>query len=120
MTFFGRVSEEKKLDLLKRAHVLMVPSVREGWGISVIEANAMGTPAVGYNIPGLRDSIVDGKTGFLAEPLNPSALAERALRLLRDRRLAESMSLSALKWSTRFTWDRAAREFGEVIQGGNS
>ena len=120
VTFFGRVSEEKKLDLLKRAHVLLVPSVREGWGISVIEANAMGTPAVGYNIPGLRDSIVDGKTGFLAEPLNPAALAEQALKLLRDKRLAESMSLNALKWSTGFTWDRAAREFGEVIQGGNS
>ena len=120
VTFFGRVSEQRKMDLLKRAHVLLVPSVREGWGISVIEANAMGTPAIGYNVPGLRDSILDRKTGFLVEPLNTSALADQALTLLRDRRLLQSISLNALKWSTNFSWDRAAHEFGKILQGDDS
>jgi glycosyltransferase involved in cell wall biosynthesis len=67
--FFGRVSDREKFAALRKAHILLVPSVREGWGVSVIEANAMGTPAVGYDVPGLRDSIVDGVTGFLANRL---------------------------------------------------
>lgn len=57
VTFFGRVSQEKKHELMARAQVLVCTSVREGWGLVVDEAAAMGTPAVGYDIPGFRDSI---------------------------------------------------------------
>jgi glycosyltransferase involved in cell wall biosynthesis len=50
---------------LSRAHIILVPAVREGWGLVVTEANAMGTPAIGYDdVPGLRDSIRHGETGI--------------------------------------------------------
>ncbi|MCL4545073.1 MAG: glycosyltransferase family 4 protein, partial [Chloroflexi bacterium] len=53
VSFRGRVAEETKHQLLGSAHVLIHPSAREGWGLNVIEANAQGTIAVGYNVPGL-------------------------------------------------------------------
>lgn len=55
--FFGRVPQGEKLDLLGRAHALLVTSVREGWGLVVTEAAATGTPSIGYDVPGLRDSL---------------------------------------------------------------
>jgi glycosyltransferase involved in cell wall biosynthesis len=114
--FFGRVQDEEKFDLLKRAHVLLAPSVREGWGISVIEANAMGTPAIGYAVPGLRDSIVHEKTGLLVSPQNPRALAEAVKRILSDDRTVEKFSMNALQWSRGFRWDRSAEEFHGFLE----
>src|SRR5256885_167117 len=71
----GHVSRTELYERMARAHCLLVPSVREGWGLVVTEANAVGTPAVGYDVPGLRDSIHAGETGLLAEAGNPAALA---------------------------------------------
>jgi glycosyltransferase involved in cell wall biosynthesis len=114
--FFGRVQDREKFDLLKRAHVLLAPSTREGWGISVIEANAMGTPAVGYAVPGLKDSIVQDETGLLVTPQDPSALAEAAKSILCDDPSTENFSVNALEWSRRFSWDRSAEEFYGLIE----
>ncbi len=114
--FFGRVDDEEKFDLLKRAHVLLAPFVREGWGISVIEANAVGTPAVGYAVPGLQDSIVHGDTGLLVRPLDPRALAEAAKQILCNPSTAEKFSRNALEWSRRFSWDEAAKEFDGFLE----
>jgi glycosyltransferase involved in cell wall biosynthesis len=113
--FFGRVNEEEKFDLLKRAHVLLVPSVREGWGISIIEANSVGTPAVGYAVPGLVDSIVDGVTGILVPPRKVEALADAARRVLIDSYSARTFSEKAIDWSKKFSWDDAAEKFYDVL-----
>lgn len=80
VTFHGRISEEAKLDLVARAHALVVTSVREGWGLVVDEAAAMATPAVGYDVPGLADSIPTA--GGVLVPPSPSALAAELLRRL--------------------------------------
>ena len=109
--FFGKISEQAKFDLLRRAHILLMPSVREGWGISVIEANAVGTPAVGYAVPGLQDSIVDGLTGRLVRPLDYAALADAAEQTLLDTLADKNLSNNALEWSRKFSWDASAREF---------
>jgi len=74
----GRVSAEEKLELMARAHVLVVTSVREGWGLVVDEAAAMGTPSIGYDVPGLRDS-VPAADGTLVQP-SPAALADALTR----------------------------------------
>jgi glycosyltransferase involved in cell wall biosynthesis len=114
--FFGRVDNKEKFDLLARAHVLLVPSVREGWGISVIEANSVGTPAVGYAVPGLRDSIVDGTTGYTVEPLNRNALARATLSLLADPSAWANLSNNAIAWSRQFSWDDASNKFLSALQ----
>ncbi len=112
--FFGAIPQEKKLLLMSRANAILVPGVREGWGLVVTEANAMGTPAIGYNVHGLRDSIREGKTGMLCDN-NPEAMAQRAFELLQDNALRERLSRNALAWAWEFGWDRSADEFLKAV-----
>jgi glycosyltransferase involved in cell wall biosynthesis len=117
VTFFGHVDGEKKYELLSRAHAILVPGVREGWGLVVTEANAMGTPAVGYDVHGLRDSIRDGETGLLCD-CNPEAMADKAVRLLQDEALRMKLSGIALEWAGEFDWGRSAEEFLKAVEAG--
>jgi glycosyltransferase involved in cell wall biosynthesis len=114
---FGKVSEEQKIDILSKAWLHVNPSIREGWGINVIEANACGTPTVAFDVPGLRDSVVDGYTGLLVKEQSKEALAEAMLKVLKDERLRLKLSRNSLKWARRFSWDKSAREFMRVIEG---
>lgn len=106
----------EKRSLLAAAHVVLVPSVREGYGIVVIEANACGTPAVGWDVPGLRDSITNGKTGVLVPFGNIRKLGEQTAILLRDQDCRDGMARNAIDWARTHSWDRAAGEFNEVIE----
>ncbi|MFH2054611.1 MAG: glycosyltransferase family 4 protein [bacterium] len=106
--FSGYVSDETKRDYLRKAHVVVYPSPKEGWGITNIEANACGTPTVAADVPGLRDSVSVGVSGLLYEYGNIRGLADAVLKILSDRQLAETLASGALKWAARFTWDRCA------------
>jgi glycosyltransferase involved in cell wall biosynthesis len=114
VTFWGFVSQEKKFELLSKAWMLAHPSIREGWGLNVIEANAYGTPAVGYNIVGLRDSIVDKKTGILVDT-NSTALANGINTIIKNKTLYKDMMENAKKWSKNFTWQKSAERSLSVI-----
>jgi glycosyltransferase involved in cell wall biosynthesis/O-antigen/teichoic acid export membrane protein len=112
----GYVGRSELYERMARAHCLLVPSVREGWGLVVIEANAVGTPAVGYDVPGLRDSIRDGETGLLAPAGDPVALAGRALELVgRDARYGD-VCRNAIAWAAQFSWDATARTMRNVVE----
>jgi len=65
--FFGRVSDDEKHQLMGRAHALLATSVREGWGLTVTEAAAVGTATIGYAVPGLVDSVA-ASGGYLVPP----------------------------------------------------
>ena len=106
---------EEKRELLSSAHVVLMPSVREGYGIVAIEANACGTSAVGWDVPGLRDSILDGETGMLVPFGDTKMMAKRVVTLLRDDVVRERMASSAVKWARVHSWDKSAEEFGRVI-----
>ena len=114
--FFGHADDETRNDLVRRAWVIAVPSVREGWGQVVTDANALGTPAVGYNVPGLKDSIRDGFNGLLVE-CSPRALADGIMKVLSDEVLREDLSRNAIKWSRQFSWDRCAEQFLKILTG---
>ncbi len=107
-------SLEKKA-LLAGAHVALIPSVREGYGIIVIEANACGTAAVGWKVAGLQDSILDGETGVLVPFDNVELLGEQVSNLLQDNDRRTSMADAAKRWSGTHSWDKAAKEFERVI-----
>ncbi|MEL4304537.1 glycosyltransferase family 4 protein [Methanococcoides sp. LMO-2] len=115
ITFFGYVTAEKKYELMSRAHAILVPGVREGWGLIVTEANAMGTPAIGYNIHGLRDSIRDGKTGLLCDP-DPENMAEKAVEFMRDTDMQTKLSDNALEWAREFDWNHSAETFFNSLE----
>jgi len=80
ITYHGRVTEQTKLDLMARAHVHLATSVREGWGLVVTEAAAVGTPTIAYDVPGLRDSTA--AAGGVVVPPHPDALARWLVELL--------------------------------------
>jgi glycosyltransferase involved in cell wall biosynthesis len=113
---FGKVDDKKKKNLLSKAWVSVSASMKEGWGITVIEANACGTPCIAYDVPGLRDSIIDGKTGFLIkEDGDVEKLAEAIIRILENGSLRRKLSKNALEWSKEFSWDKSAKEFLKVV-----
>lgn len=114
VSFFGYVENKIKYDLMSRAHIILVPGLREGWGLIVTEANALSTPAIGYNIHGLRDSIKDGNTGLLCNP-TPKAMSEKAIELLKDNALRKKLSENALISAKDFRWDESAEKFAKVL-----
>lgn len=111
--FMGYLTE--KYQLLKTSHILLVPSLREGWGQVVLQANAVGTPAIGYKVKGLKDSIKDGETGFLVE--NAHKMAQKVLLLWRNKELYQKLSRNALSWARNFSWEKTRKEFIEFLEG---
>jgi len=111
----GFVDEATKVRLLREAHVVATASQKEGWGLTVVEAAACGTPAVAFDVPGLRDAIRDGETGVLVPGDDPAALAGAIRRVLEDPALRERLGAGAIAWAARFTWERAADEIGALI-----
>lgn len=75
----GFISEEEKIKLLQESYCLIQPSEKEGWGVTIIEANACGTPCVASNVDGLKDSIVEGDTGYLFELDNREDLLSKLI-----------------------------------------
>jgi glycosyltransferase involved in cell wall biosynthesis len=117
VTFLGHVKDELKFDILRQAHLILVPATLEGWGLVVTESNAMGTPAVAYDVAGLRDSIIDGKTGILVKDNSPESLARSAISLLNDPDTLSELSFNALSFSRNFSWDITAQKFDKIIKG---
>jgi glycosyltransferase involved in cell wall biosynthesis len=109
--FFGHLGNVERRKLLGQSWVLLVPGIREGWGLNIIEANALGVPCIGYNVPGLRDSIKNGETGLLVESGNIKSLADATVSLLEDQTRRQTLSLNALKYAKEFNWDKTANEF---------
>lgn len=109
VTFHGRVTTERRQELFEGAHVHIFASHREGWGLTVSEAGAVGTPSVGYDAPGVRDSIADPR--FLA-PIGDSAdLARRALALARDPVLYAEARETAWDHARSLTFQHSAEAF---------
>jgi glycosyltransferase involved in cell wall biosynthesis len=114
--FLGLTSNEERRELIKKAWVLVNPSVREGFGLNVIEANALGTPSVSYDVPGLRDSIRHYETGILVKSGGIDALAEAITLVLTNHDIKKRLSENALVYSKSFSWDKVAGEFMNVIE----
>jgi glycosyltransferase involved in cell wall biosynthesis len=114
--FLGRVSEEEKVKLLSSAWVFVQPSTMEGWGISVVEANACGTPVVASKVPGLVDSVKNPYTGFTVEPKNENEFAKAISKLLNDRKLRSQFSKNSIEWAKKFSWQEKSNEFMNVVE----
>lgn len=113
--FFGHVQNKEKYNLLSKAHLVLVPSMREGWGLIVTESNAMGTPIVAYNVNGLRDSVINGSNGILVNDNTPESLATAASGMLKDSNMLKKLSASALEYSKQFNWDKTVDFFSTQI-----
>ena len=112
--FAGFVDEDEKQRLLAESWAMLVPSLKEGWGLSVIEAAAHGTPAIAFrNAGGVAESVIDGETGFLAD--DEEEFIEHCARLVRDDALRTSMGEAARAHAGRFTWDETGKRFAALV-----
>lgn len=115
VTFEGFVDGPRKLELFRRSWIHLLTSPKEGWGIANLEAAGCGTPTISSDSPGLRDSVVDGRTGFLVEHGDVDALADRIEVLVQDSALRDRLGAGALDFSKRFAWDRLAARVEEFL-----
>jgi glycosyltransferase involved in cell wall biosynthesis len=108
--FAGYLDHEELVEFLNRSHLLLNPSPKEGWGLTVVEANACGLPVIASDRPGLRDSVWDGETGFLVPYGDEEEFARRSIALLQDGELWHRMSRRAIERVDELKWERCARE----------
>jgi glycosyltransferase involved in cell wall biosynthesis len=114
--FAGFVSEEEKLRLLQELWVVVNPSMKEGWGIVNVEANACGTPAIAADSPGLRDSVRHGLNGLLYRYADVDELTAHLLQVLGDEDLRHRLEKGALEFARSLSWDETAATTLRVLE----
>lgn len=114
--FTGFISDQQKINLLSKAKIILIPSVREGWNLVATEANATGCVPIAYNVPGLRDSIKNGRTGILVE-CDVQKLAQAAIDLLENDKKRLRLAQNGLKFAQNFSWDNTYESFKEALGG---
>jgi glycosyltransferase involved in cell wall biosynthesis len=112
--FKGYVDEAEKLRLYQQAWVVATASMVEGWGLTVVEANACGTPAVAFDVPGLNESIIHDETGLLSR--NEQEFTDNLVSILRDEAMRKKLSEGAMAWAASFTWDQTASHTLDVMK----
>ena len=114
--FTGFVGTEQKVDLYRRAQVVVNPSAKEGWGLTVIEANACGTPVIAAEAPGLREAVVNGETGLLYPHSDIDVLSKAIIRLLKDENLRRNLGEKSREWAKEFSWQKATEKVETVME----
>jgi len=114
--FRGFMPWNELVATLHRCHVFLNPSPKEGWGLTVVEANQCGLPVVASDRPGLKDSVNDGVTGSLVPYGDHAAFAVEALKILTDQALFQQRSEAARQWAATFSWPRCVEESLELFE----
>lgn len=113
--YCGRVSKEKKIELISRSHLILGTSVKEGWGLVITEAAVSKVPAVVYNVDGLRDSVIDNKTGLITSHNTPIELSRKIVQIIKDKKLQTRLEENALLHAKSFTYERSFETFKKII-----
>jgi len=114
--YWGFVSEEKKLELMSRARALLFPSLREGWGLIVTEAAAVGTPGIVADAPGARDAVDRGKAGYLCPIHDIDAIAAAMKDTIEKQEEYAQMRKKAYDFASGFDWIESARVFETFME----
>lgn len=111
----GRVSKDEKIELMQKSHLLLVTSIKEGWGLVVTEAASQGTPSVVYDVDGLRDSVNDGYSGIVVKS-DEKALAGGIVSLMNDNEVYNKLRTNGYIWSEEITFFKAYESFKKVVK----
>lgn len=114
--FLGRISEEEMKAVYESASICILGTEKEGWGIVAMEAQSFGCPVVAFNVPGIRDSVVEGETGLLVKFGNVTAMAKALLDLSSNQEMLVRMSESAIRRSKEYSWEACYNEFRRELQ----
>ena len=116
VTFMGAIHHEKKIDYLNQMWLSVNPSPKEGWGLTVIEANCCGVPVIAADSPGLRDSVVAGKTGLLYPYGDCRQLTRLIIELIGNENLRNLYSKNSIDWAHQFNWENSAINMLNLIE----
>lgn len=114
VVFHGYVSEPEKVWLLQSAWLFITASITEGWGLTVLEANACGTPALAFHVPGLKDAIRNLQSGVLVT--DTKQFVKYVVNILEGAAFRDYLSRNAVVWARRFDWERTAAEFLAILE----
>lgn len=114
--FPGFVDEKEKAMLMASSWVIVSSSFVEGWGMTITESAACGTPAVAYDVAGLRDSVSNNESGLLVSDGNVKELAQNLLKVLQDEQLRAELGSNALNRTKQFSWNRIAQDFSDFLE----
>lgn len=115
ISFLGKVTYEQKIKLTQKADVQLVNSVKEGWGLIATEANSQGTPVIGYNVDGLRDSIQHNRTGLLVPSGDWEQMGRLAADIRKDTGTYKALRTNGWQFSKEFTFENSYKEFCGVV-----
>ena len=116
VTFTGFVPVAEALNRLRTCYAAVFPSEKEGWGLTVIEANCCGAPVIASRSDGLTDSVRDGETGILVPHADPGALADAMQGLLENPAERARLSAGGIAWGRSFQWDRTGAEMIRAME----
>jgi glycosyltransferase involved in cell wall biosynthesis len=111
--FTGKVSLAEKKEIMRKSHLTLVASVKEGWGMIVTEANSQGTPSVTYDVAGLRDS---NSEGFITANNTYVSMAEEIERAYTDKELYATVRKRSWEKSKHYSFDQSYKDFKEVLE----
>lgn len=114
VSFAGFVSEKQKISLMQKAKIVLIPSIREGWSLVATEANATSCVPIAYNVHGLRDSVINKKTGILIKK-SPDALAKATIDLLENESKRSKIAKIGFDSAKKFSWDNTYEDFRKII-----
>ncbi len=114
--FLGYIEEEEKIRYLQRSWIHALTSPKEGWGISIIEAAACGTPTVASDSPGLRDAVLNGETGVLVPHGDVDSLAGALKKLVGDQKTRRGMGYAARAYAESYSWEDSAERMEAYLE----
>jgi glycosyltransferase involved in cell wall biosynthesis len=115
--FLGHIDEATKIRLYRRCTLFVNPSIKEGWGITNIEAGACGTAVVANDVPGLRDSVKNGETGLLYRENDLDDCVRCIAELLDRQEIRRRYETEGRRWAMSFSWDQSFRKMEQWLNG---
>ncbi len=112
--FRGFVSENEKIKAFQKAWIFIMPSLREGWGLTAIEANKCGTPVIAFNVKGLKDAIKNNYSGYLCK--NYNQIKQKAKEIIKNKNLRKKLEKSSEKWASQFNWENYSEKIYNEIE----
>lgn len=116
ITIWGFVSDEDKYSLMSKAHALVFPSLREGWGLIITESAVVGTPSIVYNSPGLVDAVDNGLAGYLCTKNTPANIADKMTEVIENNKEYEEILSKAYNFSKKLHWENTAKAFEDFLK----
>ena len=114
--FLGEISNEKIPEYLLAADCFVLPSIKEGFGIAVLEAMAVGVPVIASRVGGILDIIEDGRNGLLVEPVDSEAIAQAILKIYEQPEISSYLTNSAAAELVRYDWQNIAAKVLKIYE----